>query len=77
MECQQIEEAMALMRMEYLEMPELKLTLCQARRLWNLPADVCEVALGTLVRSEFLAVTRGGSYLRRSLSSIDLGPAQF
>ena len=77
MERQQIEEAMALMRMEFLEMPELKLTLYQARRLWNLPADVCEVALGTLVTSEFLAVTREGSYLRRSLPSIDLGPPQF
>ena len=42
MDRQQVDEAMALMRMEYLEMPELKLTLCQAKRLWNLPADVCE-----------------------------------
>jgi hypothetical protein len=76
MERQQIDEAMALMRMEFLEMPELKLTLYQARRLWNLPADVCEVALRTLVGSEFLVVTREGSFLRRSLPSIDLGPAQ-
>jgi hypothetical protein len=76
MERQQIDEAMALMRMEFLEMPELKLTLYQARRLWNLPADVCEVALSTLVRSEFLVVTREGSYLRRNLPSIDLGAAQ-
>ena len=72
MECQTVDEAMALMKMEYLEMPELKLTFVQARRLWNLSADVCESALGSLVRSKFLVITREGSYLRRSLPSIGL-----
>ena len=72
MEYQKVDEAMALMKMEYLEMPELKLTFVQARRLWNLPADVCESALGSLVRSKFLVITREGSYLRRSLPSIGL-----
>jgi hypothetical protein len=28
--------------MEFLEMPDLKLTTRQARRLWNLPDGVCE-----------------------------------
>ena len=77
MEHVQIDEAIALMRMEYLEMPELKLTLGQAKKLWNLPSDVCESALGRLVRSEFLVVTREGSYLRRSLPSMELDPVRF
>jgi hypothetical protein len=51
-------------QMEYLEMPGLKLTLRQARRLWNLPGDLCESALATLVEKGFLTQARDGSFLR-------------
>lgn len=67
MERDQIDDAMALMRMEFQEMPELKLTLRQAKRLWNLPADVCQAALASLVSADFLVQTHEGSYLRRSV----------
>lgn len=61
-----IDELVNLMRMEYLEMPDMKLTLVQARRLWDAPADLCLRALNALVDAGFLAQTRDGRFLRRS-----------
>ena len=52
-------------RMEYLEMPGLALTSCQARRMWNLDPALCDAVLSTLVREEFLSETRNGAFLRR------------
>ena len=54
------------MELEYQEMPELKLTVRQAQRLWNLSSEACESALRSLVGSGFLAQTRDGSYIRRT-----------
>jgi hypothetical protein len=53
------------MRMEFNEMPDLRLTLRQARRLWNLEVEVCAELLAVLVREGFLAQTNDGSFLRR------------
>lgn len=58
-------EVLTRIQMEYVEMPDLKLTLRQARRLWDLEADVCERALGRLVDANFLWRTPDGAYLRR------------
>lgn len=66
MEQAPIDELMNLMRMEYLEMPDLKLSLVQARRLWDAPADLCLRSLNALVGSGFLTQTRDGRFLRRS-----------
>jgi hypothetical protein len=66
MELQQVEQLIALIRMEYLEMPDLKLTLRQAVRLWDAAPEPCEAALDVLVLSGFLARTRDGAFLRRS-----------
>jgi hypothetical protein len=52
-------------RMEYREMPDLKLTLWQAGRLWNAPHDLCEVALQRLVLTGFLYQAKDGQFLRR------------
>jgi len=40
------------------------LTYEQARRLWNLPADLCQRALDELLVSRFLKLTRHGAYVR-------------
>ena len=66
MNLQQVEQLIALIRMEYLEMPDLKLTLRQAARLWDAPTEPCEAALDVLVLSGFLARTKDGSFLRRT-----------
>jgi hypothetical protein len=62
-----IESALQRIRIEYVEMPDLKLTRAQARRLWNLPQDVCDAALARLVGIGFLSLTRDGRFLRGGL----------
>ena len=57
----QVEEAVELIQMEYQEMPQLRLTFWQARRLWNLSDDLCERALSALTGSGFLARASDGA----------------
>jgi hypothetical protein len=59
-----VEDAMELIRMEYAEAPDLKLTFWQAQRLWNLSEELCERALNGLVRSGFLMRLADGRYVR-------------
>lgn len=66
MEANRINKALMQIRMEYLEMPDLKLTVQQARRLFALPAELCEPALEALVLAGFLSRTRDGAFLRPS-----------
>ena len=49
---------------EFLEMPGLRLTQPQARRLWGLDAASCDALLGTLVEANFLFRTRDGAFMR-------------
>jgi hypothetical protein len=63
-----IDELVNLMRMEFLEMPDLKLTFQQARRLWDAPADRCHSALSALIDRGFLMQTNDGRFLRRAYS---------
>jgi len=55
---------LARIRGEFLEMPGLRLTPGQARRLWGLDAPACDAALATLVRTGFLRIGRDGAYRR-------------
>ena len=59
-----IEETLRRVQGEFLEMPGLRLTEPQARRLWGLDDDVCEVLLQTLVDANFLFRTRDGAFMR-------------
>jgi hypothetical protein len=61
---ERVDEALLRIRVEYLEMPDLKLTGQQARRLWNLSQHVCDEALANLVRTGFLWRTPNDCYLR-------------
>ena len=49
---------------EFLEMPGLRLTEAQARRLWGLDAASCDALLGALVDANFLFRTRDGAFIR-------------
>lgn len=49
---------------EFLEMPGLRLTEVQARRLWGLDAESCGVLLGALVDAKFLFQARDGAFMR-------------
>ena len=66
MELSDIRHASTRIQMEFIEMPEMRLTRVQVRRLLNLPLDACEVALASLVQSGFLAQTADGAFLRGS-----------
>ena len=54
---------------EFLEMPGLRLTEAQARRLWGLDAAVCEALLSALVDANFLFKTRDGSFMKMDQAS--------
>lgn len=58
------EDALRRVRGEFLEMPGLRLTEAQARRLWNLDAESCEALLAALVDAKFLFRTRDGAFMR-------------
>ena len=49
---------------EYVEMPGLRLTCEQARRLWTLDADTCTSLLESLVDLDFLVRSPDGKYTR-------------
>jgi hypothetical protein len=49
---------------EFLEMPGLRLTEAQARRLWGLDEVSCGVLLGALVDAKFLFRTESGAFMR-------------
>jgi hypothetical protein len=49
---------------EFLEMPGLRLTEEQARRLWGLDAPTCGALLDALVAAKFLFRTRDGAVMR-------------
>ena len=57
------------LRGEFLEMPGLRLTPAQARRLWRLDETACEAVLGELVDDGFLATTRDGAFVRHDGNS--------
>lgn len=58
------EDVMTRVQGEFLEMPGMRLTEAQARRLWNLDADACHALLNALVDSQFLFRTRDGAFMR-------------
>ena len=49
---------------EFLEMPGLRLTEPQARRLWNLDAISCTTVVSVLLDAGFLFKTSDGSLMR-------------
>lgn len=51
-------------RAEYLEMPGLRLTLDQAKRLCGVERALCQQVLATLIDMKFLCVKPNGLYAR-------------
>jgi hypothetical protein len=64
-----IQEVVRRIQGEFLEMPGLRLTSEQARRLWRLDETSCEAVLGALVDAQFLAKTRDGAFIRQDSNS--------
>jgi len=51
-------------RGEFLEMPGLRLTPAQARRLWDLESELCREVIDALVAEAFLRWTASGAVTR-------------
>ena len=49
---------------EFMEMPGLRLTEAQARRLWGLDEASCAALLRALVDAQFLFRTHNGAFMR-------------
>jgi hypothetical protein len=64
-----IQDVVHRIRGEFLEMPGLRLTVEQARRLWRLDETACDAVLGALVDARFLARTRDGAFIRHDGNS--------
>jgi len=60
----QISTLLLQIQSEYGEMPGLKLTEAQARRLWHLDSNTCSFLLTTLLEKRFLKRTASGTYVR-------------
>ena len=58
------EDLLRRVRGEFVEMPGLRLTEPQARRLWGLDQASCSNVLETLVELRFLVRTRDGGFRR-------------
>ncbi len=58
------EDILRRVRGEFLEMPGLRLTEPQARRLWALEPSLCTAVLTELVDNGFLLRTRDGAFVR-------------
>ena len=51
-------------RAEFLEMPGLRLTRAQARRLWALDEALCDAILAALVEARFLVHSGNMAFVR-------------
>ena len=61
-----IDDLLRRVQAEFLEMPGLRLTRAQARRLWALDDTLCEAVLSALVDARFLVQSRNASFMRVS-----------
>ena len=59
-----IDDVLRRVKGEFLEMPGLRLTEPQARRLWGLDGASCGALLKALVEAKFLFRTRDGAFMR-------------
>lgn len=57
-------EWLHIIRGEFHEIPGLRLTKPQVRRLWGLDAATCDALLDALVSARFLKQTANGNYAR-------------
>ena len=59
-----IQDVVRQIRGEFLEMPGMRLTEQEARRMWRLDETACEAVLEALVDARFLVKTRDGAFIR-------------
>jgi len=60
----QIQDWLQLIRAEYAELPDLRLTQVQVQQLWRLAATRAEAFMNALVSAGVLRKTQDGAYVR-------------
>jgi hypothetical protein len=60
----EFEAVLRRVRSEFMEMPGLRLTPAQARRLWGVEREVCHAIIDALIDSAFLRWTPAGALVR-------------
>jgi hypothetical protein len=63
------EDIVRLVKKEFLEMPGLRLTESQARKLWTLEPSLCSAVMTELVDNGFLLRTPQGTFVRVDLAA--------
>jgi hypothetical protein len=61
----QVDSAARRILTDFAEVPGLQVNFWQAKRLWNLPDDLCDRALRTLMGAGYLVQAADGRYRRR------------
>ena len=62
--CLNVHRTLERIRAEFLEIPGLRLTVEQTRRLCGVEPDLCEAVLDALVDAKFLRLMRDNTYMR-------------
>ena len=70
MQIAEVADVRTRIQLVYMEMPEIRLTRQQIRRLLSLPVDICEDALKALVASGFLRESLEGMLVRGTASLV-------
>jgi hypothetical protein len=65
-----IQDVLARIRAEYLEMPGLRLTSQQMQRLCGVERMLCKTVLDSLVDAKFLCVKSDGAYARLTAEQV-------
>lgn len=60
---------LTLIQGEYREMPGLRLTRCQVRKMWGLDSGTCDSLLERLQTARFLRLTSDGCYVLDDLTA--------
>ena len=68
------EQILDLLRTEFREMPDMRLTLEQVQRLCGIEPPLCELALQTLVDAKFLRLGSDGAYVLFGALSFPTAP---
>jgi hypothetical protein len=61
-----MQQTLARLRAEFIEMPDLCLTIAQAQRLCGVDPSMCQAILDALVDARFLSLRPDGTYARVS-----------
>ena len=73
----QVADIARLIEAEFRDMPGMRLTDAQIRRLWNLSGELCDVVLDQMCRAGQLMRDQTGQYVRPMGPRLTAGPKRY